>query len=140
MRNVCLGFLFVPLCAGTVFAITSTTVSFQNGVNGYTGTFDRKIDERTGTNEINGSTVQNYFLDGYAPAPTDSPDGQGFIRFDNIIGPGAGQVPANAFVLDAQLQLTTSQAGSAQTNGPWGVARLSQPFDSTTSYFANFPS
>jgi hypothetical protein len=140
MRHLCFGSLLVPWFAATAFAVTSTTVSFQNGVNGYTGTFDRKIDERVGTNEFDGSTVQNYFLDGYAPAPTNSPDAQGLIRFDNVIGAGAGQVPVGAFILDAQLQLTTSQVGSAQTNGPWGVSRLLQPFDSTTSYFANYPS
>jgi hypothetical protein len=122
-------------------ALTTSTVSFQNGVAGYTGTFDRKIDERVGTNEIDGSTVQNYFVDGYDPnAVPPSPDVQDLLRFDNIIGAGAGQVPSGAFILGAQLQLTTSQASSAQTNGPWGVARLLQPFDSTTSYFANFPS
>ena len=49
------------------------TVSFQNGVNGYTGMFDRMISERNDHNQ-DGSEVANDFLDGYQ---TDtSPDEQ----------------------------------------------------------------
>jgi hypothetical protein len=112
-------------------------VSFQNGVNGYTGTFDRKIDERGGTNDQDGSTVAQYFLDGYQADPV-SPDAQALIRFDNIIGGGAGQIPAGATILSAQLTVNTSTTGNAQSAGPWGVAQLLGPFDSSTTYFGSY--
>ena len=112
------------------------TISFQNGVDGYTGTFDRRIGERF-DDEIDGSGVQNYFLDGFK-TDQSSPDTQGLVRFDDIFGSGPGQIPAGATILSAELILTTSLVGNAQTGGPYGVAGLLQPFDSTTSYFSDF--
>ena len=118
------------------------STSFQNGANGYSGTFDRQISERssdpTNEDEANGSTVASYFLDGFSTG--GSPDRQGLIRFDDIVGNSAGQIPAGATILEATLEITTSLSGSAQTSGPYGVAGLTQAFDSTTSYFSNFSS
>jgi len=111
------------------------TISFQNGVNGYTGTFDRMISERSEHN-VDGSEVANDFLDGYT---TDSsPDEQALLRFDDIFGNEPGQIPSGATILSAELILTTSLVGNAQTGGPYGVAGMLQPFDSTTSYFVDF--
>lgn len=120
----------------------TASVSFQNGINGYLGTFDRKIDERgnsgpAGVTEFDGSTRTEYFLDGYN-ASNASPDSQALIRFDNIIGNGPGQIPPNATILDAKLQVITSTSGNAQSAGPWGIAQLLQPFDSNTTYFGSF--
>ena len=116
------------------------TKAFQNGLNGYTGTFDRRISTDvfgTGTETSNGADAAAYFIDGYNGA--DSDDTQGLLRFDSLIGPGANQVPSNATILDAKLTLTTSLAGNAQTSGPWGVAGMLQPFTATTVH-ADFPS
>lgn len=144
MRQFILATLIVVFSAGATLAVTQS-VSFQNGLNGYTGTFDRRISSAA-TDESNGADSAAYFLDGFAPDGTDantdpdSPDTQGLIRFDNIFGNGAGQIPAGATILDAKLTLTTSLAGNSQTNGPYGVAGLSQAFNATTSFFTNFMS
>ena len=123
------------MLAAGIAAAQVVTTSFQNGVDGYTGTFDRTISERNDHN-IDGSEVVNDFLDGYQ---TDSsPDEQRLIRFDNIIGTEPGQIPAGATILSAELIVTTSLVSNAQTGGPYGVAGLLQPFDSTTSYFVDF--
>jgi hypothetical protein len=125
---------FCVALAGMAGAQVVTT-SFQNGADGYTGTFDRTISERNDHN-VDGSEVVNDFLDGYQ---TDaSPDEQRLIRFDNIIGSEPGQIPAGATILSAELLVTTSLVGNAQTGGPYGVAGLLQPFDSTTTYFVDF--
>jgi hypothetical protein len=108
---------------------------FVNGVDGYTGTFDRRISENS-AREVDGSTVTNYLIDGYAAG--SSPDEQNLIRFDDIIGNGPGQIPPNALILDATLQIRTSDSSTADSPGPWGVARLLQPFSSATSYFNDF--
>jgi hypothetical protein len=127
---------FCMLVAGSVGAEVVTT-SFQNGVDGYTGTFDRTISERPEHN-LDGSEVVYDFLDGYQ---TDSsPDEQRLIRFDDIIGSDPGQIPAGATILSAELIVTTSLVSNAQTGGPYGVAGLLQAFDSTTSYFVDFNS
>ena len=126
---------FCVALAGIAAAQVVTT-SFQNGVDGYIGTFDRRIGERF-DDEVDGSGVQNYFLDGFATNQS-SPDTQGLLRFDDIIGSDPGQIPSGATILSAELILTTSLVGNAQTGGPYGVAGMLQPFDSTTSYFSDF--
>jgi hypothetical protein len=128
--------IFTALPASWSLAVT-TTVSFQNGANGYTGTFDRRIS--SGNEESNGADAAAHFIDGFATAG-GSNDTQGLIRFDNMFGNGSGQIPSGATILDAKLTVTTSLAGNAETNGPFGVAGLLQPFDATTSYFSNFTS
>ncbi len=128
--------LIVAVSTSSALAVTQSVV-FQNGLNGYTGTFDRRIHEAVGANEFDGSTVTQIGLDGFVAAmgtTAASPDAQGLLRFGNIIGNGPGQIPANATILEAQLRVVTSTAGNAQSDGPWGVAQLMQPFDSTTSY------
>jgi len=118
-----------------IAAAEVVTISFQNGADGYTGAFDRTISERNDHN-VDGSEVVNDFLDGYQ---TDSsPDEQRLTRFDNIIGDEPGQIPAGATILSAELAVTTSLVGNAQTGGPYGIAGLLQPFDSTTTYFGDF--
>jgi hypothetical protein len=137
MRKLFLAALLMAVPAGSTLAVTQT-VSFQNGANGYTGTFDRRI---SSGNEIgNGADVAAYFLDGFNAVAMDSNDTQGLIRFSNIIGNGAGQIPSGATILDAKLTVTTSLAGNAQTSGPYGVAGLLRAIDANTDYFANFMS
>jgi len=119
-----------------IAAAQVVTTSFQNGVDDYTETFDRRIGERF-DDEVDGISAPRYFLDGFQPNQT-SPDTQGLLRFDNIIGSDPGQIPSEATILSAELILTTSLVGNAQTGGPYGVAKLLQPFDSTTSYFSDF--
>ncbi|QDV73916.1 DNRLRE domain-containing protein [Botrimarina mediterranea] len=126
----------LAMTGASAFAVTGT-VAFQQGIDGYTGTANRVIDERIGTSEFDGATVERYFLDGYSQS-SNSPDVQGLFRFDNIIGGGAGQIPAGAYVLEANFQIMTSFAGNAQTNGPFAVSGLLAPFDNNTSYI-DFP-
>lgn len=115
-----------------VVAIPRVTLSFQPGVNGYAGLFDRRVGE-DGTAQ-NGSAVQQYFVDGM-PGPADnSPDINGLLRFDGIFGTGPGQIPPGAEVTDARLTLTTSTVRDAQSPGPWLIDRLMIPFDGTTTY------
>lgn len=118
------------LSAGVAMAVTAN-ITFQNGLNGYSGTVDRKIDERgnagaAGITEFDGSTRTQIGLDGFASGT--SPDAQMLLRFENIIGAAVNQIPVGATILSAELTVTTSTAGNAQSDGPWGVAQLLQPF------------
>ncbi len=121
----------VILPTGVANAVTAT-VQLQNGLNGYTGTIDRKIDERNDpvppalALTFDGATRTQMGLDGYTAG--SSPDAQALVRFENLIGNGANQIPANATILNAELRVVTSTAGAAQSDGPWGVAQLLQPF------------
>src|SRR3954462_13214220 len=127
---------FVP--ASWALAITSTTTSYQNGdANAYAGTVDMRISMTTSRDGTSGaSPTTQLLIDGYRaddPNTTTtnefSPDEQGFVRFDNIFGNNAGQIPLGATILDATIRLRTGNASTSNSPGPWGVARLNQPFD-----------
>ena len=113
------------------------TVTFQEGSLGYDSCFDRYISD-TGADDADGDTVATKYLDGYAK--DSSPDVQYLIRFDDIIGEDANQIPTNATILDAKITLTTSLASNAHTGGPYGVAGLVAEFDSGTTYWDDFSS
>jgi autotransporter-associated beta strand protein len=110
-------------------------ITFQNGVNGYTGTFDRKIGLTT-SNDRNGANVNtdtsSYFIDGGTTDVNDAGVIQGMIRFDNIIGPSA--IPANALVISASLDMVTTTASNSQSNGAYTAYRMDTPFDASTTY------
>lgn len=113
------------------------TVSFQNGVNGYNGTFD-PADRRTGRRSHRRDHRRRATSWTVSLPDRTSPDAQGLVRFDDIFGNDPNLIPLGATVLKAELVITTSIVSNAQTGGPWGVAGLLNPFDSTTSYFADF--
>src|SRR5688572_19381578 len=96
---------FALLPSGLALGITTATTSFQNGVAGYTGTFDMRISMTETRDGTLGSTVTNYLIDGYAPDNPEttmtnefSPDEQGLLRFDNIFGSNPGQIPLGALI------------------------------------------
>ncbi|WP_411846115.1 LamG-like jellyroll fold domain-containing protein [Roseibacillus persicicus] len=110
--------------------VATTTVSFQEGVDGYTGQFGKRVGGN-GINEL-GSSVQAYYLDGLSG--DDSFDINGIVRFDNIFGTAPGQIPPGAGIQDAQLIITTSTAGDAQSPGPYIVDQLVKPVTEETTY------
>jgi hypothetical protein len=129
-------------------AMAQTTVTFQQGANGYNDVTQMRISmsPTAGRDGTDGNAVTNYLIDGWqtdnpeTPAiEADSPDEQDLIRFDNIMGSNAGQIPLGATILDAQLTYKTHSGGSAQSGGPFGVAGLLQPFTLATRY-DDFPS
>jgi hypothetical protein len=87
------------------------TVSFQDGVSGYTATQDTYLAQAAPTTAE--GTLDNWRWDTENPAPSQE---FGLIRFDNIIGPGAGQIPAGATIQSASLILEVSN-GSVAPNG-----------------------
>ncbi|MBK1835309.1 Ig-like domain-containing protein [Roseibacillus ishigakijimensis] len=111
--------------------VATTTVTFQEGVDGYTGQFGMRLIE-TGTTQL-GSAVEEYYLDGH-PDNDSSNDTNGIVRFDNIFGDGPGQIPPGAGIQDAQLIMSTSTAGDAQSGGPYIIDILTVPVDENTKY------
>jgi hypothetical protein len=105
---------------------TPVSVTFQNGVNDYTGTTDRAVSS-TATENRDGSAINQYFLDGWNG--TDSPQQAGLIRFNGITGDGPNAIPAGSTVLRADLTLTSGNSANAQSGGNFGVARLLEDFE-----------
>src|SRR5688572_10356134 len=98
--KTCLGLVLGITCASGLQAATAT---FQQGVNGYAGTADTygRADQTT-TRFPNAAIVL---------VDNDNPIAHGLLRFDNIFGTGAGQVPPVAMILSASLTLRTSNDG-----------------------------
>jgi hypothetical protein len=114
-----------------------TTVSFQEGVGGYAGSLEVFIGLDTNDipngvdGNVVGSTLSQDFLDGLyhdrSPASTTGDPFQEIellMRYDNIFGGGAGQIPLGSKITSATLTFTTGDGGNAQSNGPYGVAQI----------------
>jgi hypothetical protein len=88
----------------------TTTVTFQEGVNGYAGTQDTFLQQAVPGN-VNGA------LEGFEWDDSD-PNGSvnqnvALIRFDDIFGSGSGQVPVGANILSATLSYTVGPSSAA---------------------------
>jgi hypothetical protein len=117
------------------------TVSFQNGVSGYAGTFSKHIGKNAVLDgagnpvytNILGSATGAFYVDGF-PGHVDSADQNALMRFDGIFGTGTGQIPPGAKIAKAQLMITTQTGGNSASPGPFVVDRLIVPVDENTTY------
>ena len=94
-----------------VLADGDTTVTFQEGVDGYASTEDTHLEEDTPTTSYGAQTTLEVDL-------SNSGGGQEqlLIRFDNLFGSGAGQIPDGATIISASLTLEqTDESGSSAT-------------------------
>jgi hypothetical protein len=90
------------LCSG------SATLTFQDGVNGYSSTHDAYGDGG-GTKNTNYGTAAVLYL--------ASGDRESFLRFDNIFGASAGQIPTGVTITSATLKVNvTTPVASALAN------------------------
>ena len=87
-----------------------STVTFKNGVSGYTGTVDTHIMQSEATTDH--GALESVEWD------TDDPQGTGqykyaLLRFDNVFGSGAGQIPLGATIQSATLRYVVFNTGAA---------------------------
>ena len=111
---------------------TTTTIIFQEGVDItvdgvgtgviYAGTHDTFI-VTANPNNTHG-TASGIWLDDY-PCCSD-----GLIRFDNIFGPGVGQIPLDATITSASIGLFIIDDGTAIN---FGEIHPDQPWDEATA-------
>ena len=85
-------------------------VSFQQDVDGYTGTVDTMVDQ--------GSPTENFSTEDELNIDNDSPGGSGnsvqsLLRFDDLFGERVGFIPSTATLHSATLYLEVSNSGSA---------------------------
>ena len=82
-------------------------VSFQNGTSGYSGTADSYVDQsNAGTSFSAAGTVT-------VANPGASNQTQGLLRFDNIFGNAAGQVPYGSTINSARVEVNVTDPQSA---------------------------
>jgi hypothetical protein len=101
--------------------VQSMTTTFQHGVAGYSGTKDTYI-EPLNPNLSHATDVTNI-------SDTD-PMSQGLIRFSDVFGSGAGQVPLGATITSATLSLYTTNTSAT----PTALPRMLVDWDDTATW------
>jgi hypothetical protein len=85
----------------------SQTVTFQQRVNGYTGTLDTDVWGDAPNNQYSTSTFVR--VDGRS---TNYP-AHALLQFANLFGSGPGQIPVGAQITSAKLEITVTDDGDA---------------------------
>ena len=107
---------------------SQTVVSFQEDVNGYTGTFDTFLSTGNPDNPHGTGDFFEWDLSGNGGTPS-----YGLLRFENIFGSGANQIPNDAAILSASIVYFVTNAGNTAD-----VDEASSDWDESTT-FNNFP-
>lgn len=84
---------------------TAITLTFQEGVNSYIGTMDTNIREDLPNTSFGNEDL--VFIDKV------SPPSHGLIRFENVFGNGAGQIPLGVEIIEATLTVNVNNQGGA---------------------------
>lgn len=102
--------LAAAILAGPVLA---DTLTFQQGVNGYSGAVDTYIDASLSSQ----ATAVLIVIDG-------SPEEHVLIRFDAIFGSGTGQIPVGSTINSATLTMRVGSATNDPSNNAVNFHRL----------------
>ena len=120
--------LFATLCLcpalmGGAASATRVTVSFQQGVNGYSGTVDTEVWALATT------TILESNPNASSDADNDGGESQVLIRFDGILGAAPRQIPKHATVHSAKLIISAFHQGSTVN-----LHRMLVPFDRSATW------
>ena len=118
VANLALSLLQLPSVPGSVYnsdqslrvstPADKTIIVVQEGLYGYQGTKDTYIRRHKRNENYGGKST---LLVDDADPWWSGRDNQALLRFENIIGSGANQIPANSYVLNASLQLRVVNKG-----------------------------
>jgi hypothetical protein len=107
--------------------VDAVTNTFRQGVNGYAATTDTFI------SSANPDTAYGLAANAVLVSD-DSSLSQGLIRFDNIFGPAAGQVPLGATILSAKLSVVTGSNTGQPSYNELSLHQLSVPFNQESTW------
>jgi len=99
---------------------------FQQGRNGYAGAYDTELRQSDPDSNLGGATSLS--IDADDPSGTGG-DTQNLIRFDDLFGTDAGQIPTESNIAFARLILNATDAGSGFT-----VHRMLRPWQDTDTW------
>lgn len=102
------------------------TSTFQQGSGGYTGTVDTQLSQASPGTSF--ATAVSLNIDGDDPAGSGQ-DVQTLLRFNDLFGSSAGQIPLDAALVSARLRLSVSNPGNALA-----LHRLLQPWSDSASW------
>jgi hypothetical protein len=121
-----------PQLSVRVLAPNVQRATFQNGANGYTGTLDTELRQSQPT--FNAGNELSFSIDSDDPNGTGS-DNHVLIRFQDVFGTNAGQVPAGANVVINRAFLVVE--GFDPGDGA-SVHRLLQTWDESATWGNSF--
>jgi hypothetical protein len=108
-RRCIAGSAVLVLVGGLVAAdpkVERQTLTFQQGVDGYLGTVDLEIWAVAPHTCLEGN------INVSSDADNDGGESQVLMRFDDIVGPKAGQIPAKATIHHAKLVVSAFDEGT----------------------------
>src|SRR5262249_18291935 len=112
------------LLVGTVWsAEPKRTISFQQGVDGYSGAVDTEIWALAPT------TILESNPNASSDANNDGGESQVLLRFDGIIGPAKKQIPLRASINSGKLFVSAFDQGDTVN-----LHRMLVPFDRTATW------
>ena len=113
----------------TVTFVAGGTVTFQEGVNHYAGTADTHIKQAAPTTSFGSET----FVLWDTEETTGNANTQvfGLLRFDNVFGAGAGQIPVGSTIISATLRYVVS---NNTANAPSSVNEVLVDWTEATTY------
>lgn len=107
---------------GTAMSAQAGVVTFQQGVDGYTGTRDT---------QVRGAAADTNYGSGFEVSIDASDGGQpthSLLKFEGIIGNNAGQIPTGSTINSATLRVVITSTGSG-----WLWHRMLKDWDETTA-------
>ncbi len=105
----------------------SLEADFRQGLNGYAGAADTMISLAAPTADESAATLLNSDGDTDSGTAGDQPS-QILVRFANLFGPNAGQVPLNATILSAKLSFWTGSGASDVSASLLSIHRMLIPW------------
>lgn len=105
------------------------SASFRQGVNDYTGAVDTRIRQFNPDTEY--STIDGIFVDYEVTTGMEDPE-HAFIRFDEIIGAGEGQIPPGSTIHAAILDLASIISNAMGAGGR--IHRMLKPWEANYTW------
>ena len=105
------------------------TARFQQGLNGYAGCADTTLRADAPTADNSSAATLTVDLDTTGGLPA-----QALVRFENLFGTDAGQVPANATILSAKLVLWTGSGANDISATLTGAHRMLAAWSATDTW------
>src|SRR5688572_19382871 len=112
--------------------LASTTILFSDGAAGYAGTRDTHVRSDTPGGSFGADVAVVVDLDD--STLSGSQPSQGLLRFENLIGTGAGQVPQGSTITAATLTVRTGVDSSDESTTPTSLHRMLADWDEASTW------